>query len=459
MSSSGRDQPCPCGSGRRFSECCGLSALAPVGEATRDSALTKLLAFAFHPAFDSDHSIAEVLFWGKVIREGPGPELRWLLESEDATIKYNSWFLFDWEVDSSGTIAELFLQEEEARLSHAERQFVRRLAAAHLRLYEVEAIEPGVGVHLLDLWTGERRFVIERAATRQMATWDVLGARVAPDGIGGSVFEGGLYIYPAELKDAIVRHFRGLHRRHHRKSPFDTLDVFFRKHGAVFHHLWLNLVAFPDPPQLLTTDGDPLVFARSIFETDEPDAVRAALADRPEIHEARDGSLSWRETVEGHEHEVGSWLLEGNRLVLETTSQERAQRGRAWLESLCGPRVRYRATSLESLEQTMNDLRSQSPQPRDRPVELEATEDSGAVREMFDHHYRIWLDRPAPELGNRTPRLAAANRTWRPKVEKLLKQLENSAARTSIDRRPAYDFGWIWDELGLSRPGPPRAIS
>src|SRR6185436_1254364 len=142
---------------------------------------------------------------------------------------------------------------------------------AHLRLYEVEYVERGLGVHLLDLWTGERSFVIEREATNRIVTWDLLGARVSPDEIGGNVFEGGLYLYPAEVKDAIIRHFRRVDRRHHRKFPLDDLGTFFRKHGATFHHLWLKLVAFPDTPQLVTAEGDPFVFCRSIFETDQPE--------------------------------------------------------------------------------------------------------------------------------------------------------------------------------------------
>ena len=77
------------------------------------------------------------------------PSCEWLLDSEDATIKYNTWFLFDWEVDDSGTVVEIcFYEEADAKLSPAERQFLHRLAHAHLRLYEVEAVEPGLGVHL-----------------------------------------------------------------------------------------------------------------------------------------------------------------------------------------------------------------------------------------------------------------------------------------------------------------------
>jgi hypothetical protein len=454
MSSPGQGQPCPCGSGRRFAECCGPSAQAPAGATVRESALGKLLNFAFQPAFDSDHSIAEGLFWGNLIRGGATPELRWLLDSEEATIKYNSWFLFDWEVDNSGTVADLFLRDEE--VSAAERQFIRRMAAAHLRLYEVEAVERGLGVHLLDVWTGHRLFVIERAATAQMVTWDLLGARVAPDGLGGQVFEGGLYLYPADVKESVVRHFRKLHRQHHRKFPFDDLEAFFHKHGAAFNHLWLNLVAFPDPPQLLTTEGDPLVFCRSVFETDDPDTVLAGLSTRAEIRRRPDGHLSWRETADDGDRELGSWSVQGDRVVLESTSQERAARGRAWLEALFGDQVRYRATSLETLEQTMNELRSRRPGPSPSTTHDVPAESADAVRALFDRHYRSWIDRPLPALGNRTPRAAAAARLWRPKVMDLIKQLENGAERASNTSRPAYDVGWLWRELGLARPGPNR---
>jgi hypothetical protein len=452
MNPVGRNQPCPCGSGRPFGDCCGREG-PPSGIPPRDSALTKLLAFAFHPAFDSDHSIAEVLFWGNLIREGTTPELRWLLASEDATIKYNSWFLFDWEGDNGGTVAELFLQEEYAQLSPAERQFLWRLVDAQLRLYEVECVERGLGVHLLDLWTGERSFVIEREATDRIVTWDLLGARVASDGIGGKVFEGGLYIYPADVKDDIIRHFRRLHRRHHRKFPLDDLGAFYREHGAVFHHLWLKLVAFPEPPQLVTAEGDPFVFCRSVFETDQPDAIRAELSARPEVRVMQDGLLSWREPGDGRERELGSWGIEGNRVVLETTSQERASRGRTWLESLFGDRVRYRATALETFEQTMNELRSRAPRRSPLAIRDVPDESTSAVRELFDRHYHSWIDRPVPALGNRSPRAAARTTLWRSKLVDLLKQLENATERAARSGRPGYDFSWIWRELGLSRPG------
>jgi hypothetical protein len=41
----------------------------------------------------------------------------------------------------------------------------------------------------------------------------------------------------------------------------------------------------------------------------------------------------------------------------------------------------------------------------------------------------------------------------RPKLIALLKSAENMSARERRERHPAYDFGWMWGELGLERPG------
>lgn len=453
MASTGRNDPCPCGSGRKYKYCCGngddrRQTLA--ASRIRDSALAKLLTFAFHPAFDSDHAVAEVLFWGNLIRDADNPDFDWVLDSEDATIKYNTWFLLDWEAEESDTVVDLFLDESEAKLTADERDFLERLSQAALRLYEVETIEPGVGVHLIDLWTATRLFVIERTATKEMVAWDLIGARVAPDGLGGNVFEGGLYLYPVESKDEVMRHFRRLYRRHHRKFPLDDANAFFRKHGVVFHHLWLSLVIFPEPPEVVTSDGDPLVFCRSVFDTEEPDAIRDLVSAQPEIRGNSEGSFVW----EAGGIVLGTWSIEGNRVLFETNSQERATRGREWLDALAGDRVRYRATALETIEQTINELRRHRPKYATLEPEEPPVEEDGAVRELYDRHYHDWIDRPLLALANRTPRDAARSRLWRRKLVEMLKGFENMTQRGALHGRQPYDFRWIWRELGLERPGP-----
>jgi len=280
-------------------------------------------------------------------------------------------------------------------------------------------------------------------------TWDLLGARVAPDGMGGNVFEGGLYLYPADAKDHIVGHFRRLFRKHHRKFPKDDAGAFFRTHGMVFHHLWLSLVAFPEPPRVKTAEGDPLVFCRTVFESEHVADVRATIARQPNIHAIEDGHYAWHEPRDDGDRLLGTWAFEESRVVFETTSQKRAERGRAWLEKLVGDLVRYRATALESLDQAMNALRDRRPM---KPQEEAPDIQNGVVRELYDRHYHSWLDRPTPALGNRSPRAAAQTKLWRPRLIDLLKRIENGAERGALAGRPAYDFQWIWRELGLDRP-------
>ena len=453
MTTAGRNDPCPCGSGRKYKHCCAggddarLAALASTS--TRESAIAKLLTFAFQPAFDSDHSVAEIVFWGNLIRDASANELHWLMESEDATIKYNSWFLFDWNVDDAGSVADLFIEEGTGKLTDAERQFLARLARAHLRLYEVQEVDRGRGLRLVDLWSGTQLYVIEKTATEQIVTWDLLGARVAPDGMGGNVFEGGLYLYSAEDKEEIVGEFRRLHRRHQRKFPNDDAGAFFRKHGMVFNHLWLKLVVFPEPPQVTTAEGDPLIFCRAVFDSQHVDEVRGTIARQPSVRAIDGGHMAWCEPSDEGDRILGTWAFEPNRVVLEATSQERAAKGRAWLEKLVGDLVRYRATALETVDQAMNPLRKPRPmQMLDDPPDS----DTAVVRELYDRHYHNWMDRPVPALGNRTPRAAAQTKLWRPRLVDLLKRLENSAERAALAGRPPYDFGWIWKELGLQRP-------
>jgi hypothetical protein len=71
--------------------------------------------------------------------------------------------------------------------------------------------------------------------------------------------------------------------------------------------------------------------------------------------------------------------------------------------------------------------------------------------EFYERQYRKWLDEPVPALGNRTPRHAARLKTVHPKLIALLKDFESHSERQRRSGEVAYDFGWMWTELGLNR--------
>jgi hypothetical protein len=89
------------------------------------------------------------------------------------------------------------------------------------------------------------------------------------------------------------------------------------------------------------------------------------------------------------------------------------------------------------------------PEPPAVPAEIAAQ----AIAAFYDHHYRQWPDEPLPFLDGPTPREAAGEKSKRPKLIALLKDMETRAERQRRAARPAFDFTPVWAELGLSDPG------
>ena len=114
------------------------------------------------------------------------------------------------------------------------------------------------------------------------------------------------------------------------------------------------------------------------------------------------------------------------------------------LEELARDAVRFRAERYTD----PGDGEQDPPVATGAPTEVEAR----LAAENYERHYRNWLDTPVPVLGGRTPRHAARLKTMRPRIVALLKDFESRAERQRREGRPAYDFGWMWDALGLERP-------
>jgi len=399
MSDIGRNDPCPCGSGKKYKRCClAKDAPAPGAWTTgeRDSALASLMRFARRAELDGDRAAAEVTFWGKRLEGMTPAEAREAMDFEQSRVGFHEWLVFDCPLHGGGTIVERFLARAGGGLRSGERRYLERMRLSHLRPYEVQAVRRDEGLDLLDLWANKRVRVRERLATRQLVQWDILAARVILGPEGYPVLDGSPYLYPPRGKELILRFLRRLGRSLRGKLPRADEATFFKSIGMAFHDLWLELAARRPPPTLVTAERDEVV-----------------------------------------------------RLVLATVSRQRAERGRALLEAAAGPAVAYRATSSESVQRALERPARRARPEDDVPPEAAAE----IVQAFYERHYRAWLDEPLPALDGRTPREAANLKSARPKVIALLKDMENLSARERLEGRPAYDFGWMWGQLGLERSG------
>jgi hypothetical protein len=135
-------------------------------------------------------------------------------------------------------------------------------------------------------------------------------------------------------------------------------------------------------------------------------------------------------------------------VVFETTSQHRAEQGKEFLQRLLGDAVRFRLIAYEDVGQA---LKRAPARPKDKMPEVPPEVQAEVLGRFYEEHYRKWLDQPVPALGDRTPRHAAKLKTVRPKLITLLKDFESHAERQRRAGEPAYDFRWMWKELGLAR--------
>jgi hypothetical protein len=448
----GRNDPCPCGSGVKYKRCCLGKAATPRGAFTaaeRDQALAALFRFAEREEFLEAHERAEASFWGD-LDELPADELDELMDDEQSQFGYLTWFAFDFVLDDGRLVVEHFLERHGERLRAGEREYLSRMRASHLRPYEVLEVAPDAGLRLLDLWSHERLWVRERAATSQLVRWDLLAARLVRGAEGDWILDGVPYALPAAEREDLLRSVRRAHARVARQFPGVDEARFFKGVAPLFHRWWLDRAAFPPPPALRTAEGDPLVLARASFDVHDRTALLRALAGHPELDRQDDGSFVWGEEAEDFRRSLGRFILGPDRLVFETTSKQRVERGRAFLEELVGDAVRFRATRLrDAWAAAREGSHGAGPAPPpDVPPEVEAE----LVGDFYERHYRGWPDTPLPALGGRTPRHAARLKTVRPRLVALLKDMEARSERLRRDGRPAYDFGWMWAELGLDRP-------
>ena len=177
MDGPGRNDPCPCGSGRKHKSCCLKARETPRApsrlHAFDDAAVDKLVAFGrkrFGSAAFS--SVARSLPIG--------------FQGRDAAFVV-AWLTYVHAWDGRPLSAWLL---EEGRPPPDMRDWLASQLASWLSAWEIVAIEEGRGLQLQDLLTGQRRFVEEVAASRsEVIVSDVLLARVV-DHAGESVLCG-----------------------------------------------------------------------------------------------------------------------------------------------------------------------------------------------------------------------------------------------------------------------------
>lgn len=406
----GRNDPCPCGSGRKFKSCCLGNTTLPM-EVRSGWLYHKLVMHAIRPA---GRGRIEDLF--EITNEHVLPDVATELLP----------VLVDIAILVGGGIEE-FIGKRGVLLPADELLLAQSWVGLRPKLWEVMGREPGTSVTLRDTRSGGSTTVTERAASRSLREGQYLLALVLEAGSEHQFFGAPIEI---ELR--------------HRQSLIELLDG---DPDAWQMALWLGS-AFA-PPRLTNREGEDTLLCRAELRPGSTtwDQLAASLTTR--FGEPDDGV--WTETVAINGESVVRCFLrrDNDRLVAETNSAERLDRIVAILTGEV-------ATDLEVLEQDRESpaaggarIRQPGGAPSlgaDLPPDL-----AEAVEVLMREKEMHWLDEEVPALGGLTPRQAVDDPTRREDLIALLHEFERHEA--SPGGTISFRASRLREHLGLSDEG------
>ncbi|MEO8605799.1 MAG: SEC-C metal-binding domain-containing protein, partial [bacterium] len=443
----GRNDPCPCGSGKKYKRC-HLGAASAV-EPDDDAVVA-----------DDPKLVGAILQWGsRRFGSAWATPLRDIADEGMAGQLVAPWLAYH-ATAGGRRIVEHFLEAEGRRLSADERAWIASQLDAWLSIWEVTEVEPGAGCQLSDLLSGESRYVRDRTASRTLVRRDTLLARVV-EHRGSSNF-GALaprILPPADAAEVVRRVRARLRLRH--AVPVERLRD--EALGRFMFTRWEEAVADLEhrasiAPILQNTDGDSLLF------TTEHYAIDGAARREVEARLVAIGAIAVSEPTEsahayefhqpgsGHDGEgatiIGRARVTDTTLAVETNSAARADHLRQRVAVACGDLIRHRLR--EHADPRASFARAGN--HGELPPAIDSAEQARIGREFKQRHYQRWLDEPVPALDGRTPREAVRSSSGRHRVDVLLRDIENRENRLPIDQR--VDFAPIRQGAERDRVGP-----
>ena len=234
----GRNEPCWCGSGRKYKKChLGREQLA----------LAERVNWLYEKAAQYAHAAG----WRELLAEVSYERYRHthdIAEALDAGMA--DPLVMDVVLFEGGAFAE-FLEVRGSLLPDDERLLAEQWLLVDRSVFEVESVNPGQGVTVRDLRNGDIHEVRDRTASRQLKPGQLICARVVPAGDSMQFF-GGVEPIALHERDPLIDLFDS------EPDPVELVATLSRKFA---------------PATLTNTEGEPMVICETTVRVGDPDEI------------------------------------------------------------------------------------------------------------------------------------------------------------------------------------------
>jgi hypothetical protein len=446
MSKFGRNDPCPCGSGKKYKKCCLSKTYTEVGkeDSIRERLVQDLFGF-FKKNYQDRLEDAEFLFWDEFV-----PEKH--LEGIALDIAFQNfweWIVFDYLIDEDNNKTLIDLYMENRKLSLDEHKVLIMMKNSVISVYEVQEVFPEEGLLLKDLLMGGEYDVREKLATRSVGKWDIFAARLLLVD-GSHIMSGSVYPYHLKQKERILDDIHAEFEDYKMDYPDALMDDFLKYNSENFNFYWYDIILNPTPIKLHTTSGEPMLISKAMFEVKDIEAVTKGLPKIKGFEQGKD-AYTWydKRNKEGSATILGRAEIKGNKLILESNSKKRLEKGKKLILEALSDAIIHKA---DTFQDPMEAMKSVKEGPLEKPEnELPLEIQQQIYPKFMQKHCENWLKDKIPALDGRTPMQAVKTEEGKRKVIELLKSFENIEEHNRKEGRPYYDLSWMWQRIGLER--------
>jgi hypothetical protein len=459
----GRNDHCPCGSGKKYKKCCLDKDRSRAGVSPESHLRSAINAFI--EEVDPRHELKEAAL------------MDWFGSRPDSMDKQDLVDLMDYFIHDrplpgeTVPLLETFYERKWEALPEDELRILKDWLGNRRAFVEVMQVRPGEGLAVKDLFTGADYDLKDISLSRAMAVWDLLWIRLLPQKGLWLVTGSGVGI-PRRLKEDLLKGMKELFREFAGENPGKSLDDLMRTEPENVRH-WIREVLFDRPdPTILTGTGELLTPIDAELELTDPEAFSTAIRkmkdfDPVEGPEEEGRGFKWMRrgpsarmfpvermvegrkfksfTIGAHDGEIvlGTLGVNGSRVKLSCFSQERMDRLISLIERRLPGQTRFvgsKRTPLAAISP-----KGDAPAQERLPPEIERE----FMGKYYEDYYTRWLDMEIPALEGMTPRKAVKSRKMKPALIELLKDFENSEAIQKRRGEPVYGVEKIRKALGL----------
>ena len=456
MTKLGRNDPCPCGSGKKYKQCC-LNAGANQAANDRSRAVPRAIDWLMTKHGKAAREALDEGFFGSLdddeydLLPEPGEEAY-----EGIMINALEWLLADGVITIKGEdhrVADLLLGRVGPLFSVEQRQWIELLTAMPLRLYEVVEVRPGESMTLKDVLLppeSEPCLVQEKSVTQQANRYDILAARLLPV---EDHFElsGAVYSFPRahsqELLEELTDQLEGV-------EPGSPLAEEIT--SVIIPHHWLQLFVsdFEIPELIDQVTGESLLFVTDHYRVHDWEALEKSLGGEADLEGDREEG--WRRIFEGDDGLMRSSLSidpgkRPDRIKVSYCTEKYADDGRPWFEALAGAAVTFVTREISDPKGMLANIQSEGVSDMPVPPALPPETLTELFEQRIRQLYSNWADTPVPLLAERTPREAIKSPEGLQQVKFLLHTYEHSEAeQAKAQQRAPVSYDFLWQQLGIT---------